>query len=67
MLSMPIMWLGASDSACAAIVCRVGTRWVMALTVVSTISGFSLPLRRDSRASVVSRCARMPPCGETRS
>jgi hypothetical protein len=46
---------------------RAGTRCTMALTVVSTISGFSLPSRRDKRASVVSRCARTPPCGETRS
>ena len=38
-----------------------------ALTVVSTISGLSLPASRESLASVVSRCARMPPCGDTRS
>jgi len=44
-----------------------GHRCTMALTVVSTISGLSLPTRRASRASVVSRCARMPPCGDTRS
>ena len=67
MESIGTTWPGATDSACAAIISRAGTRCTMALTVVSTISGLSLPCRRDSRASVVSRCARMPPCGDTRS
>jgi hypothetical protein len=58
---------GATDSACAATASRDGTRCTMALTVVSTISGLSLPVSRDSFASVVRRCARMPPCGDTRS
>ena len=58
---------GATDSACAATISRAGTRCMMALTVVSTISGLSLPVSRDSFASVVRRWARMPPCGETRS
>ena len=38
-----------------------------AFTVVNTISGLSLPVSEARRASVVRRCARMPPCGETRS
>ena len=45
---------GATDSACAATTSRAGTRCMMALTVVSTISGLSLPVSRDSLASVVS-------------
>jgi len=67
MESIGTTWPGATDSACAAMVWRAGTRCTMALTVVSTISGLSLPASRDSRANVVSRCARMPPCGDTRS
>ena len=54
-------WPGATDSACAATVSRAGTRCTMALTVVSTISGLSLPTSRDNLASVVNRCAKMPP------
>jgi hypothetical protein len=65
--SIGTTWPGATDSACAATISRAGTRWTMAFTVVNTTSGLSLPFRRDSRASVVRRCARMPPCGDTRS
>ena len=44
-----------------------GTRWSTALTVVNRIDGFSRPFRRESRDSVVMRCATTPACGETRS
>ena len=67
MESIGTTWPGATDSAWEATASRAGTRCTAAFTVVSTISGFSLPVSRASRASVVRRCARMPPCGETRS
>ena len=67
MVSIGTTLPGATDSACAATSSRAGTRCTMAFTVVSTISGLSLPVSGASRASVVRRCARTPPCGETRS
>ena len=67
MLSMPTTLPGAIDNACAAIKPRCGTRCRIALTVVSTINGLSLPFNRDNFASVVTRWATMAPCGETRS
>ena len=55
MESIGTTWPGATDNACAATMSRAGTRCTMAFTVVSTISGFSLPTSRDSCASVVIR------------
>ena len=45
MESIGTTWPGATDSACAATSSRAGTRCTMALTVVSTISGLSLPVQ----------------------
>jgi hypothetical protein len=67
MESIDTAWPGATDSAWAAMTSRGGTRCSAALIVVSTTSGLSLPRSRDSRASVVTRWATMPPWGETRS
>src|SRR4029077_3348337 len=67
MLSIASILPGVTESACLATKSRAGTRWRMALTVVSRSDGRPRPLTRTSRDSAVMRWATNPACGETRS
>ena len=57
MPSIASMLPGVAENACPATTSRAGTRWRIALTVVSTTAARSRPLSRASRASAVMRCA----------
>ena len=67
MPSIASMLPGMAEKACPATSPRAGTRWTMALTVVSTTDVRSWPLSRASRAKAVMRCATIPGWGEARS